>query len=181
VVGSNVQKPGEKITMTERRSIHPNYKVNMRRFAADERKMSEQGYVVKFGNGAREYFKSFRAAQEFQEKLVKAGHWKEHVQIINIANQRDTITKVKKDLSVRVGGKSFYGSGLTGNEIALMVLGRMCEATSHQFRCTYPTMEMRKAAQRALKHMIRKDQGRMTDTVKAALELKLHTVGERKP
>jgi hypothetical protein len=152
----------------------------MRKFAANERKTSEQGYVVKFGNGAKEYFDSFRAAQEFKEKLVKDGHWKEHVKIINIAKQGDSPEKIKRYLSRNVGGHSFYGGGLTSGELAHMVLGRMGEATSTTFRSTYATIEMRKIAQRALRHMIRSGQGRMTDTVKEALALKLHTVGERK-
>lgn len=166
--------------MTERKRLHPNFNVNLRKFAADERKTSEQGYVVKVG-GVRKYFKSFREAQKYRDELVKGGEWKEHVHIINIAKQRDSPEKIKRYLSRNIGGHSFYGGGLTSDEIADMVLGRMGEATSHTFRSNFATIEIRKIAQRALRHMMQKGQGRMTPKVKKALELELHTVGERRP
>lgn len=157
----------------ERKRLHPRQEVNLRKAAVAERRTSEQGYVVKWGNGIRKVFDSFREAKAFKAELVKGGEWENHVQIINVAKQRDSTMTVKKYLSRNIGGKSFYGGGLTSDEIALMVLGRMCEATSHTFRCNYATMEMRREAQRALKHMIHQGQGRMTPRVKEALELKL--------
>jgi hypothetical protein len=139
------------------------------------------GYVVRFGNGARKYFKSYREAQAFKAELVKGGDWSEHVHIINIARQRDSDKKVDRKLSMSVGGHTYYGLGLTGDELALMALGRMCEATSHTFRCNFATKEMQVAAQRALRNMVRKGQiTKVSPRVKEALELKLHTAGERK-
>jgi hypothetical protein len=161
------------------RNIHPNPDVNRRRFAAQERKASEMGYVVKW-HGNRKYFDSYRDATQFRDELIHNGWYKEDIQIINIARQRDSETKVKRQLAHRVGGRSFYGAGLTANELALMVLGRMCEATSHTFRCNYPTMEMRKAAQRALRNKMRKGEGYDSETVRQALALKLHVIDERK-
>lgn len=164
--------------MTQRK-IHKNPKVNLKRFASEERKVANQGYVVKYNNGVRKYFTSYRAAQKFKADLVKLGHWKSDVKIVNIARQRDSPTKAKRGLFTRLGAK-FSGGGLSSDELALMVLGRMCEATSHQFRCSYPTMELRRQAQRALMHKMRAGRGTMSETVAKALALKLHPVKKRR-
>lgn len=162
------------------RKLHKNPQVNLRKFAADERKASEQGYVVKYGNGTRKYFMSYRDARKFRDELVKLGYWKSEVKIINIARQRDSLVKVKHQLVRNVGGRTFAGAGLTANELALMVLGRMCEATSHTFRCAYPTMEMRIAAQRALRIKVRREGARyLSDDLTKALTLKLHVAKKK--
>ena len=162
------------------RSVHPNPKVNLKKFASDERKTSEQGYVVKYNNGVRKYFKSHKAAKKFQDELVALGHWRSDVKIVNIARQRDSDSRVGKKLISTVAVK-FSGLGLTGDELALLVLGRMCEATNHTFRCSYPTMAMRRAAQRALMHKVRAGRANpMTPRIEQALKLKLHVVKRRK-
>ena len=169
--------------MAEQRKLHPNYEVNLRRFAAEERSntlSSDRNYVVKFGNGGRKYFEKYSEARAFRDVLVKAGEYPEHVHIINIARQPVKVGKIKKQLSMNVGGKAYYGGSLTASELADMVLGRMGEATSHSFRSMYATMEMRVVAQRALRNMIRSGQGRITPNVREALELELHLPNERK-
>ena len=170
--------------MATRKKLHPNYLVNMRKAASDERKTSEAGYVVKY-EGNRKYFEKYSEARAYREELIKEGAWSTHIQIVNIARQnngsqiRNSEASVKKYLiSYRVGSK-FYGGGLTGHELAHMVMGRMCEATSHVFKCAYATPEMRKIAQRALMYKVRNGTAIRDETIDKALKLKISTGGRK--
>jgi hypothetical protein len=170
--------------MVTRRKLHPNYKVNMRKAASDERKTSEMGYVVKY-QGHREYFDSYKAARAYRQLLMKDGAWSDQIQIVNIARQntgsriKNSEGSVKKYLVSYRAGSKFYGSGLTGSELAHMVMGRMCEATSHVFKSAYATTEMRKIAQRALMYKVRNGTAVEDETVKKALKMKISTGGQK--
>jgi hypothetical protein len=170
--------------MVTRRKLHPNYLVNMRKAASDERKTSEAGYVVKH-EGHREYFKSYKEARAYREKLIKDGAWSTHIQIVNIARQntgsqiRNSASSVKKYLVTYRAGSKFYGNGLTGHELAHMVMGRMCEATSFVFKSAYATPEMRKIAQRALMYKVRNGTAIRDETVDKALKMKISTGGRK--
>lgn len=155
------------------KNLHSNYRLNMKRAASDETKTSAQGYVVKFG-GDRYYAHTYSDARSYREKLMNNGWLSSDIKIVNIAKQPGarTITKVKKTLFTSLGAK-FSGGGLTGGELASMVLGRMGEATSFTFRRSYATNEMRRQAQRALMHKVRSGRCIVTDDVKQALALKI--------
>lgn len=158
--------------------LHSNYRLNMKRAATAETRTSEQGYVVKFG-GNRYYAHTYSDARAYREKLRNNGWLASDIKIVNIAKQPGarTITKVKKTLFTKLGAK-FSGGGLTGSELASMVLGRMGEATSFTFRRAYATNEMRRQAQRALLHKVRAGRCIVTDEVRKALALKIP--GKRK-
>jgi hypothetical protein len=170
--------------MADRRKLHPNYLVNMRKAARDERKTEETGYVVKY-EGHREYFNTYKAARTYRANLVKDGAWETHIQIINIARQtarsrsQNSNVAAKKMLLPKYSESRFYGMGLTGHELAYMVMGRMCEATSHTFKCAYATPEMRKMARRALMYKIRNGTAVEDETVKKALKMKISTGNRR--
>lgn len=153
--------------------LHPNYKVNMKRAASAETRTADQGYVVKY-SGNRYYARSYREARAYREKLIENGWLSSDIKIVNIAKQPGarTITKVKKTLFTKMGAK-FSGGGMTGSELASMVLGRMGEAATFTFRRGYATNEMRREAQRALLHKVRAGRCHVTDEVKKALALKI--------
>jgi len=158
--------------MTDRRKLHPDYRVNIHRAATEETKVASQGYVVRW-HGNREYFSTYKKAVAFRKKLREnPSYATSDIRIINIARQGSSSTKVKKLLFSPIGAK-FSGHGLTSGELASMVLGRMGEATSHTFGRVYATTEMRRQAQRALRHMMRSGRGRMSEEVARALALKL--------
>lgn len=167
--------------MPERSRLHPNPEVNLRKFSRDERKVEKTGYVVKYGNGTRVYADTYKKAREIKAELVKNGHWPEHVHIVNISRQaesgrsKNSNIRAKRYLMPKNMDSRFMGSGLTGNELAHMVMGRMCEATSHTFQCSYATPEMRKMAQRALMHKVRDGRVMVDETVEKALKMKIST------
>lgn len=176
VVRAREQKVRVK-TMTGK--LHKSYRLNMKRAASAETKTSEQGYVVKFG-GNRYYAHTYSDARKYRENLMNNGWLASDIKIVNIAKQPGAarnITKVKKTLFTHVGAK-FSGGGLTGGELASMVLGRMGEATTFTFRRAYATDDMRRQAQRALMHKVRAGRCIVTDEVKKALALKIP--GKRK-